>query len=62
MSYNFLNSLFDKTDQASEIAAISEDAVSLKVVAVSGWTRRTALLYASRICVSVAVSLTPRTL
>jgi hypothetical protein len=36
MSYNFRNSLSDNTDQASEIAAISEDAVSLNVVAVSG--------------------------
>jgi hypothetical protein len=43
MSYNFRISLSDNTDHASEIAAISEDAVSLKVVAVSGCTRRTAL-------------------
>jgi hypothetical protein len=36
MSYNFRNSLSDKTDHASDMAAISEDAVSLNVVAVSG--------------------------
>jgi hypothetical protein len=43
MSYNFRNSLSDNTDHASDMAAISEDALSLKVVAVSGCTRRTAL-------------------
>jgi hypothetical protein len=62
MSYNFRSSLSDKTDHASDMAAISEDALSLKVVAVSGCTRRTAFRYASRICESVAVSATPRTL